>query len=358
MGVPGRIMLMSNGYTRVHTVELLSDKARESERSGSGDGQNVAETLLDAVYQSSAPGMSRCVVYFGSKHYVKDYIPLSIKYDKEFISYDDGDGYVRYAFCDAMIGGEQCDFDFGYLQDEDGEVKMFVKQDGSMARLGFETRPQSEELEPVAAWSRNNFIYLVMNTPSDDMLATVAPRDRLPLTSPNGGRAFGSMSLWKIPIGEGRIERTDLTTPMDGWCVSVIPNADDGRPGVMIINMDPHALRETEPRDFSSLIEAMRNVTSFRREVEVPIGVSVYDPEDKSFTRISLDGHVGWGIGSVELINDNNIPDDVANLQMDNIGVGILVYQTEESEMAHTFEKMLNDESLCAADDADEQKDD
>lgn len=338
---------MSSGYTRVHQVDLLSEQAQEQQRLGkarrAGD-QNAAEALLDAVYKSGSSGMSRCVVYFGSKHYAKDYIPLSIRYDKEFISYDDGDGYIRYAFCDAMIGGEQCDFDFGYLQDEDGEVKMFVKQDGMTSRLGFVTRPQFEELEPVAAWSRNNFIYLVMNTPSDDMLATVAPRDRLPLTSPNGGRAFGSMSLWKIPIGEGRIERTDLTTPMDGWCVSVIPNADNGRPGVMIINMDPHTLRESVPRDFNSLIEAMRSVTTFRREVEVPIGVSVYDPEEKSFTRISLDGHVDWGIGSVELIDEAGMPEDVADLAMDDIGVGVLVYQTEEFEMAHALSDMLDDE--------------
>lgn len=337
---------MSSGYTKVHHAELLSDEERERQRSARAtrSNPNAAEVLLDATYQAASTELRRCVVYFGSKHYVKDYIPLSIRYDKEFMSYDDGDGYVRYAFCDAMIGGEQCDFDFGYLQDDNGGVKMFVTQDGQTARLGFETRPQAEELEPVAAWFRSNFIYLVMNTPSDDMLATVAPRDRLPLTSQNGGRAFGSMSLWKIPIGEGRIERTDLTTPMDGWCVSIIPNANDGRPGIMVINMEPHTLRETAPRDFVSLIEAMRNVTAFRREVEVPLGVSVYDPEERRFTRVSLDGHVDWGIGSVELIDDTNMPADVANLAMDDIGVGILVYKTEEEEMRETIEGMLDEE--------------
>lgn len=340
---------MSSGYTRVHRVELLDDKEGRQQHprlpsKGGDDAPNATEALLDAIYKNASAEMSRCVVYFGSKHYVKDYIPLSIRYDKEFLSYDDEDGYIRYAFCDAMIGGEQCDFDFGYLQDEDGEIKMFVKQEGQMAKLGFETHPQVEELEPVAAWSRGNFIYLVMNTPSDDMLATVAPRDRLPLTSENGGRAFGSMSLWKIPIGEGRIERTDLTTPMDGWCVSVIPNADDGRPGVMIINMDPHVLRDTEPRDFTSLMDAMRNVTSLRREVEVPLGVSVYDPEERAFTRISLDGHVSWGIGSVELIDEAHMPEDVASLAMDDIGMGILVYKTEEEEMEEAFEEMLGED--------------
>lgn len=332
---------MSSGYTRVHRTDLLGrDEHHQPKAPDAAD--TAADALLDAMYRNASPDASRCVVYFGSKHYAKDYIPLTIRYDREFISYDDGDGYVRYAFCDAMIGGEQCDFDFGYLQDEDGEVKMFVKQDGSMARLGFETRPQAEELEPVAAWVRNNFIYLVMNTPSADMLATVAPRDRLPMTSENGGRAFGSMSLWKIPIGEGRIERTDLTTPMDGWCVSVIPNADTGRPGVMVINMDPHARRETQPRDFESLIAAMRSVTAISREVEVPLGVSVYDPEEKTFTRVSLDGHVGWGIGSIELIDDAHMPDDVASAMMDNMGVGVLVYKTEEEEMREAFERMID----------------
>ena len=337
---------MSSGYTRVHCVDLLSDEEQNRQRSirATKGNPNAAEALLDATYQTASFGLRRCVVYFGSKHYVKDYIPLSIKYERKFMSYDNGDGYVRYAFCDAMISGEQCEFDFGYLQDEMGCVKMFVTQDGKTAKLGFETRPQEEELEPVAAWFRSNFIYLVMNTPSDDMLATVAPRDRLPLTSQNGGRAFGSMSLWKIPIGEGRIERTDLTTPMDGWCVSIIPNANDGHPGIMIINMEPHVLRETEPQDFSSLIDAMRGVTAFRREVEIPIGVSVYDPDMRGFTRISLDGHVDWGIGSVELIDDTNMPSDVANLAMDDIGVGILVYKTEEEEMQEAIEELLGED--------------
>lgn len=344
---------MSRGYTRVHQTDLIGDdEARRLRTRPRGDTpQGADEALIDAIYQTASEAMSRCVVYFGSKHYAKDYIPLTITYDREFISYDDGDGYIHYAFCDAMIGGDQCDVEFGYLQDEDGEVKMFAKQDGGMAKLGFETRPQEEELEPVAAWSRGRHIYLVMNTPSDDMLATVAPRDRLPMTSANGGRAFGSMSLWKIPIGEGRIERTDLTTPMDGWCVSIIPNADDGRPGVMIINMDPHVLRESMPYDFASLMEAMRSVTALRRETEVPLGVSVYDPEERTFTRISLDGHVGWGIGSIELLGDTGMPEDVANAQMDDIGVGVLVYETSDEELDGEIEEMLEEELASIGED-------
>lgn len=296
-----------------------------------GRAGSPSDALMDAMYAKAMERSSRCVVYFGSKHYQRDYVPLEIKYGRELVSWRDDDGHVRYSFCDARLGGDQCDFDFCYLQEEGGEVTMFVRPFGSEAVLGFTTPPQDEELEPVAAWVQSDSLFLVMNTPSDDMLDTVAPRDRLPLTSANGGRAFGSMSLWQVPIGSGSIWRSDLTTPMDGWCASVIPNADDGRPGVMIVNMSPHDTGERrEPRTFAELLADLRAVTATHREVEVPTGVSVYDPQARAFERISLDGHVDWGIGSIQVMDPESVPEEVGEAPVDEIGVSLLVYDTED----------------------------
>lgn len=327
-------MSQGRGYTRVHVVPLVEDSDKDKSLGTAGDAGDgsASDAIMSALYRQCSESSSRCLVYFGSKHYSKDYIPLTIRYSKEFISYKDENGNVRYSFCDAIISGPQCDFEFSYLQEADGGIKMFVKPFEGPSELGLLVRPQDEELEPVAAWVRESYLYLVMNTPSDDMLATVAPRDRLPLTGKNGGRAFGSMSLWRIPIGEGRLERTELTVPMDGWCASVIPNADDGRPGVMIVNMSPHTARDNEPKTFSDLLDAMRAVTSPEKESDVPIGVSVYDPENRSFERISLGGHVDWGIGSIQFVDPAAMPKEIGEAEMDDMGVSLLVYDSNPQD--------------------------
>lgn len=309
---------------KVHEVSLVAEGSVPDQANPNG-----TDAILDAMYRECADSSSRCVVYFGSKHYAKDYIPLVVRYSRDFIKYFDEGGHVRYSFCDATISGDGCDTEFGYLQDTDGTIRIFACGERRSCDIVLSTEPQDEELEPVAAWSRGENLFLVMNTPSDDMLDTVAPRDRLPLTSKNGGRAFGCLSMWRIPIGAGRAECTDLTLPMDGWCASVIPNAVDGRPGLMIVNMAPHRERRSEPRTFKSLIRAIRAVTSTGTEVEVPMGVSVYDPEQRTFERISVGGHVDWGIGSIQFVGQEGMPDEVREAEMDDMGVSLLVYDSE-----------------------------
>lgn len=315
--------------TRMHQVPLVAEGDTPGRSNPSG-----TDAILDAMYRECADSSSRCVVYFGSKHYARDYVPLAVRYSRDFIRYADEGGHVRYSFCDATISGEGCDLEFGYLQDGNGAVRVFACRPEGSCDIALSTVPQDDELEPVAAWLRGDSLFLVMNTPSDDMLDTVAPRDRLPLTSRNGGRAFGCMSLWRVPLESGRAERTDLTLPMDGWCASVIPNAVDGRPGLMIVNMAPHCERRSEPRTFKSLMRAVRSITTAGTEVEVPMGVSVYDPGQRSFERISVGGHVDWGIGSIQFVGQEGMPDEVREAEMDDMGVSLLVYDSEAERQA------------------------
>ena len=316
---------------KVHEVSLVAEGSVPDQANPNG-----TDAILDAMYRECADSSSRCVVYFGSKHYAKDYIPLVVRYSRDFIKYFDESGHVRYSFCDATISGDGCDTEFGYLQDTDGTIRIFACGERRSCDIVLSTEPQDEELEPVAAWSRGENLFLVMNTPSDDMLDTVAPRDRLPLTSKNGGRAFGCLSMWRIPIGAGRAECTDLTLPMDGWCASVIPNAVDGRPGLMVVNMAPHRERRSDPRTFKALVRALRAVTSAGTEAEVPMGVSVYDLEQKSFERISVGGHVDWGIGSIQFVGQDGMPDEVREAEMDDMGVSLLVYDSEAERRGST----------------------
>ena len=228
--------------------------------------------------------------------------------------------FLQYA--DAVFAGQtQIQNDKGKrsgTQSDQSGIAVLHPVDG--IAFGFE--PVDDAFDPANAFVWDERLYVVMNQPTDEMFMMPLKR-RLPHYGVDTTRSSGSVSLWScgvIPSKRNALEPVFASDDvLSGYCTSIIPNTSNGAPGLLFVNNSDarHGFGRT-PKTFSDL---KRTVIGRDLGNHIPIGVSVYDVESDAFDRVSIDGNVRWGIGSVAIFNEKTRPKAMEDAEFDNSGV-------------------------------------
>lgn len=304
-------------------AEQHEEKLSRKEQQRLRKEHEAHEALLDAFYLPLMDNRNSCSIYFASKHYHRDFKQLDVKHGKRTISYRvQDDKAFYYADVDYSFTGDGRDFAF--TQSGDGRMHVYgtVTKDGGEMYLLCETPPVDDAFDPANAFVWDERLYVVMNQPTDEMFMMPLKR-RLPHYGVDTTRSSGSVSLWScgvIPSKRNSLEPVFASDDvLSGYCTSIIPNTSNGAPGLLFVNNSDarHGFGRT-PKTFSDL---KRTVIGRDIGNHIPIGVSVYDVESDAFDRVSIDGNVRWGIGSVAIFNEKTRPKAMEDAEFDNSGV-------------------------------------
>ena len=304
-------------------AEQHEEKLSRKEQQRLRKEHEAHEALLDAFYLPLMDNRNSCSIYFASKHYHREFKQLDVKHGKRTISYRvQDDKAFYYADVDYSFTGDGRDFAF--TQSGDGRMHVYgtVTKDGGEMYLLCETPPVDDAFDPANAFVWDERLYVVMNQPTDEMFMMPLKR-RLPHYGVDTTRSSGSVSLWScgvIPSRRNALEPVFASDDvLSGYCTSIIPNTSNGAPGLLFVNNSDarHGFGRT-PKTFSDL---KRTVIGRDLGNHIPIGVSVYDIESDAFDRISIDGNVRWGIGSVAIFNEKTRPKAMDDAEFDNSGV-------------------------------------
>ena len=313
----------SNEKADDNDVEQHEEKLSRKEQQRLRKEHEAHEALLDAFYLPLMDNRNSCSIYFASKHYHRDFKQLDVKHGKRTISYRvQDDKAFYYADVDYSFTGDGRDFAF--TQSGDGRMHVYgtVTKDGGEMYLLCETPPVDDAFDPANAFVWDERLYVVMNQPTDEMFMMPLKR-RLPHYGVDTTRSSGSVSLWScgvIPSKRNALEPVFASDDvLSGYCTSIIPNTSNGAPGLLFVNNSDarHGFGRT-PKTFSDL---KRTVIGRDLGNHIPIGVSVYDVESDAFDRVSIDGNVRWGIGSVAIFNEKTRPKAMEDAEFDNSGV-------------------------------------
>lgn len=304
-------------------AEQHEEKLSRKEQQRLRKEHEAHEALLDAFYLPLMDNRNSCSIYFASKHYHREFKQLDVKHGKRTISYRvQDDKAFYYADVDYSFTGDGRDFAF--TQSGDGRMHVYgtVTKDGGEMYLLCETPPVDDAFDPANAFVWDERLYVVMNQPTDEMFMMPLKR-RLPHYGVDTTRSSGSVSLWScgvIPSKRNALEPVFASDDvLSGYCTSIIPNTSNGAPGLLFVNNSDarHGFGRT-PKTFSDL---KRTVIGRDLGNHIPIGVSVYDIEFDAFDRVSIDGNVRWGIGSVAIFNEKTRPKAMEDAEFDNSGV-------------------------------------
>lgn len=293
-----------------HADDNKDEKKPNNRSAVDKSSQYAYESLLDAFYKKLMDDNTSCSIYFASKHYKRDYAQLRAKHKKDFIEYTVmGEPGTRYAATDYVLE-EDDGRAFWMYQGQDGTLHVYgrVTDDdtaGAIMQIT-ESDELDEPLDPLMACVYGNDLYIVMNCPTD----TSSMSRRLPKYGNETTRSTGNISIWKssaYPVDKNELEQVfDSKDELKGYCASLIPETDDGSPGVLIVNSSTDSAGYGRvPERFSE----MKRYIFGDVGSHVPIGVSVYSLKDMEFDRVSVDGDTRWGIGSIEITKEHDDKD-------------------------------------------------
>ena len=217
-----------------------------------------------------------------------------------------GEPGTRYAATDYVLEGDD-GRTFWMYQGQDGTLHVYVKVedddgDGAIMRIA-KSCELEEPFDPLMACVYGNDLYIAMNCPTD----TSSMSRRLPKYGNETTRSSGNVSIWRssaYPVDDNVLKPVfDSKDDLKGYCVSLIPETDDGSPGILVVNSST---------DLAGYGRVPERFSEMKRYIfgdvgsHVPIGVSVYSLKDMKFDRISVDGDTRWGIGSIEITREHD----------------------------------------------------
>lgn len=289
------------------TDDADDTKRRVNKRGTDKSSQDAYESILDAFYKKLMDDNTSCSIYFASKHYRRDYSHLRAKHKRDFIEYAVmGEPGTRYAATDYVLEGDD-GRTFWMYQGQDGTLHVYGKVedddgDGVIMRIA-KSCELEEPFDPLMACVYGNDLYIAMNCPTD----TSSMSRRLPKYGNETTRSSGNVSIWRssaYPVDDNVLKPVfDSKDDLNGYCVSLIPETDDGSPGILVVNSSTDSAGYGRiPERFSE----MKRYIFGDVGSHVPIGVSVYSLKDMEFDRISVDGDTRWGIGSIEITREHD----------------------------------------------------
>lgn len=220
---------------------------------------------------------------------------------------DGGDTYaMRYASPDYAFVGDRTKPVYYFEQSDEGEVRMYQGLTASSddATLLFSTT-LDHRARPLAMTAKGDDFILMMNiaiTGDDDVQNTKDDAE----TGMIGANGF--LYVIRVNVLTGQWTPLFETSKPLEYQIGALPALD----GIAIANLNNKGNASTpKPRSFDELGDFMVNNTpNVAETLEIPFGVSVYEPDAGRFTVIPVGGNTMLGIADITIDDMDAKKDD------------------------------------------------